>query len=142
MILEIRSKGQTVFPPSIHEGTHEQIGWVSDPDFSNITKIDKSELEACTGRLASAALLARYLKPGFFHDATVPLAGALIRMWGEEYTTFFIEVVGRAAGMQNIEDRKKIVRDTAKKLVTNEKNVSGWPSVKEYIPAEVRSGPH
>lgn len=137
MILEIRSSGQTVFPPSTHEGTHEQIEWEIPPDFGNLTTINKEELEAHVGRLASAALLARHLKLGCFHDATVALAGGLLRIWSEEYTTYFIEVVGRAAGMQDIEDRKRIVRDTARKLKKDEQNVSGWPKLKVYIPSEV-----
>ena len=86
MLLEIRSTGcQTVFPPSIHKDTGEQIAF-ADPAVVP-TSITPKDLLWAVERLAAVCLLARYLPATGRHKTQLAITGALLQDgWSEELT--------------------------------------------------------
>lgn len=130
MIVELRAGNhQTVFPPSRHP-SGEFIEWAEDGDAAIVAP---DELGARVARLAAAALLVRYWPPGARHEASLALAGGLLRSgWPEDATTHFIQAIARAAGDEEWEDRVRAVGDTAAARAAA-KPTTGWPTLREII---------
>src|SRR5262245_36650609 len=129
-LCELRSTGgQTMVCPSV---------WVDDenPDHTEAVVWERCgdpaplascELRAALGKVAAAALLARYWPTGCRHDLAGALAGGLLRAgWAAEAVTEFLEAIADAAGDEQQEDRSRYATDTAEKLRAGE-HVTGWP---------------
>jgi replicative DNA helicase len=113
-LLEVRASGQTLVPPSVCESGVARA-WET-PDLEP-ARVDDGELLHAAQHLAAAALLARIWPERGRHDATLPLAGALLRAgWGREKTETFVRAICAAARDEEVEDRVEVVRTTAEKL--------------------------
>ncbi len=133
MILELRGTGhQTMAPGSVHP-SGEPVEFES---FDDPTTVDLDELRSICGRVAAAAVLARHWLPGQRHDATLPLAGFLLRHgWTEVETADFLDAMAEAVGA----DRQKVaadVQDTANRLRAGG-TVTGFPTLLSYFPERV-----
>jgi hypothetical protein len=135
-LCELRSTGgQTMVPPSV---------WVDDEDphhtepvvweqLGRPAQLFADTLRAALGRVAAAALLARYWPTGCRHDLAGAVAGGLLRAgWSVEDTSRFLAAVAEAAGDSEGADRQRIATDTAAKLKAGAP-VSGWPKAAEYL---------
>jgi hypothetical protein len=124
-LCELRSTGgQTVFPPSTHP-SGESIEWEPDGTPARVTP---DELKSCVARLAAAALLARqWPSQGSRHDAAMALAGGLAGAgWDREYAAELIEAIARAAGDDEIEDRRRAAESTFDRTGIP---ATGWPAL-------------
>lgn len=131
VLVEIRGDGhQTAVPPSVHP-SGEEVKFYS---FGDPTEITLPELQAATGLLATAALLAKnWDNFGPRHFLTMHLAGALSRAgWNEAQVDYFITAVATTAMDEEIEDRRRVVRDTFL-LVADDNPSSGWPTLRETV---------
>ncbi len=135
MLVEIRSGGaQTVFPGSVHV-SGEPI------EFDNqapMLRINVPELVKQVRRLAAAALLARHWPDkGGRNDATLALAGALMRHgWVENVVEEFIRAVANVANDEEADDRITSVRYTHEKQTRGEPT-TGLPRLGEIVGKEV-----
>jgi putative DNA primase/helicase len=135
-LVELRTNGQTVVPPSRHVPTGEKILWNSEGEPA---EINADELLQAVAQVASAALLARYWPVGSRHYATLALAGMLLRAgWSEDATEKFILGVGTAAGDEEIESRSADVTSTAKRLDDTEPT-TGTPRLSELLGDDIVS---
>jgi hypothetical protein len=130
-LVELRTVGQTVVPPSLHEDTGEQLVW-HEADGAP-AKVAGDELSRVAGELAAATLLTRHWKTSIRHKLTLPLAGFLQRRgWPLDHVRHFITAVATAAGDDEISDRLKAIETTAEKLTTDEP-VNGGPVLRELL---------
>jgi len=131
MIVEIRStKGQTVFPPSIHKDTGEQIAFI-DPSVQ-LTSIKPSDLQFAVERLAAACLFARYLPATGRHDTQLAMAGAfLLDGWSEEQTTAILCAIYRLNGNEDAPKRASTVASTLARIKDNQ-GVWGWKKLEDH----------
>jgi len=134
MIVEIRSTGgQTIFPPSTHQGTGEPIGWDRENEPSPVTP---AELETAVSRLAAASLLARHWPAkGSRQEAALALAGGLIRgNWDEPEVEYYLNAVCLAAKDEEPRMRAKAAVTTARKA---EKPTTGFKTLAGLVGYEV-----
>jgi hypothetical protein len=131
-ILELRGTGgMTVYPPSLHKETGEQISWDS---FTEPAGITLDNLQRVVKEVAAAALLARHWPGvGDRDNAAMALAGGLLRAgWEVEEVERFIEAVAVAAKDEQVRMRLTKPRDTAEKLKQGE-HVTGWPTLAKLL---------
>ncbi|VTT99013.1 dna-directed dna polymerase : DNA polymerase OS=Meiothermus silvanus (strain ATCC 700542 / DSM 9946 / VI-R2) GN=Mesil_1349 PE=3 SV=1: Prim-Pol: DUF3987: DNA_pol_A_exo1: DNA_pol_A [Gemmataceae bacterium] len=140
LLLELRSTGgQSVVPPSVYpadpEGGHataEPCVWYRSGEPARVCV---KELHAAVSRVASAALIARHWPGGGRHNASLALAGGLLRAgWPEELVEAFVTAVCAAAGDTELKDRLTAVRTTAERL-RNGETAAGWPSFQQAVGA-------
>lgn len=114
MLMELRTNGQTVFPPSMHP-TGETIRWDRDGEPASIAP---DVLSAAVARLAAASLLARHWpSQGSRHHAALALSGALLRAgWSVGDVEAFVGAVAIAAGDEEAALRVRQVQSTAERL--------------------------
>ncbi|HVN89191.1 MAG TPA: DUF927 domain-containing protein [Candidatus Binataceae bacterium] len=119
MLVELRGTGaQTMVPPSIHP-TGERVNWEKD---GQPGPVDYHDLKSATAKLAAAALLARqWPAQGGRHNASLALAGALLRAgWTEDVVEQFVFLIARTAGDEEADSRRADVRSTARRIANNE----------------------
>jgi len=126
-LCEVRGSGvQTIVPPSVHPDG-ELIEWsgIGEP-----AEIDGRILRHYVAQLAACTLLARHWpSTGSRHDASLALAGALLRHgFTTDAATVFVTAAARVAGDPEITDREHAVRDTAAALRKGDK-VTGIPTL-------------
>ena len=139
MLVELRVNGQTVVPPSINQKSGEPVEWESDGDPADV---DGTELSRSVGQVAAVALLARYWRQGLRHNATLALAGMLLRSgWSEESVEQFVLAICSAAHDEEVDSRLQDIRSTAKRIEDDEP-ATGAPTLAgifdEVIVAKVR----
>jgi hypothetical protein len=130
MVLELRSTGtQTIWPPSVADEKRRAWDQEGEP-----ARIEAGELVLRAGRLAAAALLARHWPaPGARHEASLALAGGLLRAgWTADELAAFVWAVARAAGDDEPRDRVKSVATTARRM-EDDKAATGWPRLSELV---------
>jgi len=124
-LVELRTVGQTIVPPSIHP-TGEQLTWheaTGEP-----ATIPGDALARAAGELAGATLATRrYPKQGSRHEYALALAGFLLRQsgWDDARTVKFVCAVADAAGDDEIQDRENAVETTAERLAAGGKALGG-----------------
>lgn len=114
-LLEVRSTGlQTLVPPSTHP-SGEVCRWEKN---GAPAAVDTSELLSCTRLVAAGALISRlWPTRGSRHDAALALAGMLLRAgWPLEQTMAFLDVVARAAGDEEWQQRATGAKSTQDRL--------------------------
>jgi hypothetical protein len=134
-LLEQRGTGgQTVFPPSTHEGTGEPIGWHR---FEEPGRVELTALRRSAQQLSAAALLARHWPAEGSRDAAAPaLSGGLIRAgWDVEQVSRFVEAAAVAAGDEEARKRRAKAAPTARKQEEGKKT-TGWPKLEELLGAD------
>jgi len=139
-LLEIRSTGgQTAFPGTRHH-TGEMVEWEGKRGSApGSTKGDEEgwDLDRCAEMVAAGSMLARNWPDGTYHDGTLALAGGLARAgWDIRLAKDFLLGVGSVLGMNNLQDRERVIEDTYRKLDDGE-NVQGWPSVAKIFGDDV-----
>ena len=130
MLLELRSSGsQTIWPPSVADGKGRRWDREGVP-----AEVAPGDLAARAGRLAAACLLARHWpKQGGRHDASLALAGGLLRGgWAPDAITTFVQIVVQAAGDREVRDRVNSVTSTVQR-VQHGGAATGWPRLAELI---------
>jgi len=131
-LVELRSTGaQTMFPPSTHpEGS--QVAWLLDGEPG---LIDGVELWRSVARFAAVLRLAKAWPRGAHHDATLALAGGLLRAgWDRGQVDDFVRYVCMAAGdtEELDDDRMQAVRSTDLAMQAGGKT-TGWPSLAQLV---------
>jgi hypothetical protein len=126
MMLELRStRCQTLYPASMNP-SGEIVEWDGSGD-ETIRKITADELIELTDELAARALLVRSWNKITRHNASLPLAGWLMRAWEDEYRVKdFIARIARVAGDDEIEDRMTCVDTTIERLESGQ-TATGFP---------------
>jgi putative DNA primase/helicase len=113
-IIEIRVNGQTVVPPSINQRSGERVVWEQQgepADVNGLLLLKRVE------RIASAALIARYWPNGARHNATLALAGMLVRAdWLDEDIHEFVRAVVTAAHDEEGAARLRDIVSTSERL--------------------------
>lgn len=139
MLLEIRSTGaQTAFPSTLHE-SGEIVEWERDGagELLNQPPGDSEGLRLACEKVVAGAILARHWPRGTYHDGSLALAGGLARAgWDIETTKDFVWQIGQVLGMENLDDRMRVVEDTYRKFADGE-NIQGWPSAAEIFGDDV-----
>jgi hypothetical protein len=123
-LLELRSSGQTVMPPSLYENG-EQIIW-HEANGTPAT-VTGDILSAAVRELGAATLMVRqYPATGSRHDFSLALAGYLLRQgWAEDRVVRFVLAVAEVAGDGELKDRESAVETTAQRLATGGKAIGG-----------------
>ena len=132
VLLELRGNGgQTVFPPSLHQGTGELIGWDRFEERGHVTLAD---LQRAVGKAAAATILARHWpKKGARDKAALALHGALAHAgWSEEDIANFVKAVVTAAGDDEVRMRAGKAESTVAKLKNGDK-VTGFTTLANLV---------
>ena len=88
VLIELRTNGQTVAPPSLHARSGERVRW--EPG-GKPARCDGEELQKFVAHVAAAALVGRYWRKGSRHNAALALAGMLFRGgWTKEAVEQFL----------------------------------------------------
>ena len=132
-IIELRADGvQTVFPGSTHP-SGEFIDFEEDWGLEKTAQVEREKLETVVGKLAAAALLARYFPAKGRHDFCLALGGGLLRDgWTVEEAEPFVALVAWVGGSDSPRQRASTVHGTAEKIKAGEP-VTGWKRVSELI---------
>ena len=114
------TKAQTVFPPSIHKDTDQQITWEEDGEPA---KVDGTDLLRAVKHLAAAALMARYWPAeGGRHDAALTLGGFLGRLgFAKQDAGLIVEAIAKAAHDEEWRDRVRAAKDSIESYYKTEK---------------------
>lgn len=123
-LVEFRTTGaQTLIPPS-HHPSGEQLRW---EDAGEPMEIEApSLLEAVRWVAAGAAIARAWPSEGQRHEASMALAGGLIRDgWGVAETQRFLAAVTSVAGDPEVDDRIRAVASTVATLDA-ERHATGW----------------
>ncbi len=129
-LVEIRSTGvQTIVPPSVHPSGEEiRWEWEDGPG-----RVEGDALLHAVQQVAAVALLAQHWPRKGRHDASLALAGALLRAgWSQDQVKAFVRAICQAAGDEEVEDRIRAVQDTAQRLQAGER-VTGLPTLVEIM---------
>jgi DNA polymerase I-like protein with 3'-5' exonuclease and polymerase domains len=111
-LVEVRVSGQTVVSPSRHR-SGESYRWDRDGDPA---EVDGEVLVRVAAEAAAAGQLGRYWRDGIRHDASLCLAGWLLRNgWAQERIEVFIRAVCNAGKDPDVENRLEAVRSTVAK---------------------------
>ena len=134
MIVELRSTGaQTIVPPSRHPSGEDYI-WHEEGEAA---RVSAALLQTSVSTLAACVITSRHWQQGKRHNLAFALSGLLLRKgWPVEKTEHFIITAARAAGDDEIEDRRKAIQDTAEQL-KNGKPATGIPRLIELLPKDV-----
>jgi P4 family phage/plasmid primase-like protien len=126
MLVEFRVNGQTVVPPSINQKSGEPVEWESDGEPADV---DGAELSRLVGQVAAVALLARYWRQGLRHNATLALAGMLLRSgWSQDETERFVLAICSAAHDEELDSRLQDIKSTAEQI-KDEEPATGAPTL-------------
>lgn len=141
LLLEFRSTGgQSIVAPSVYGAEPEKGHPVAEPSVwashGEPARVSVDVLATAVRAVAAASLFARYWPGGGRHDASLALAGGLLRAgWLEEAVETFIVAVCAAARDTDVSDRLRSIRDTADRLRADKKAV-GFPTLVELPGAE------
>jgi len=132
VLVELRGTGgMTVYPPSTHKETGEQIFWeaFTDPGAVTLTGLQRAVRE-----VAAVSLLARHWPcQGSRQTAFLALAGGLLRAeWRLERIERFIEALATVTHDEEIKKRIQVVAQTTGKLEQDRK-ATGWPKLDELL---------
>jgi DNA polymerase I-like protein with 3'-5' exonuclease and polymerase domains len=132
VLVELRGTGgMTVYPPSLHMDTGEQITWERFTEPAQVTLV---ELQQAVREVAAVSLLARHWPAkGTRQDTFLALAGGLLRAgWAQDRTERFVEALAAATRDEEPRKRVQVVALTAGKQEQDRKT-SGWPKLEELI---------
>jgi putative DNA primase/helicase len=134
MIVEFRSTGtQTIVPPSLHPSSEHYV-WHEEDDPATVSS---ELLLKQIGILAACAITSRYWQIGKRHDMALSISRILLTAgWSIEDTEHFIVTAATIASDNEVEDRRKTVRDTAERLRKGE-SATGIPRLATLIPKDV-----
>lgn len=133
-LVELRSTGaHTLVPPSVHP-SGERYEWYSPLE---PTTVNSDKLLSKVSELAAATLLARYWAEGKRHEVALALSGTLLRnRWAKAEVEHFVSCVARAAGDEELSDRREAVNTTSAKL-EKDQNCSGLPTLRNLLPEPI-----
>ncbi len=138
LLLEFRSTGgQTVVPPSVYPIDVEKGHPTAEPcvwhRHGEPARVDLDVLRTAVRGLGAASLLGRHWPTGARHDASLALAGGLLRAaWPDEMIERFVEAVCSAAGDREVRDRLAAVRSSSERL-RNGEHATGWPTLANIL---------
>ena len=131
-LLEIRGAGaQTVIPPSLHEGTGEELRWERSGEPG---EVDTSLLEArCRLLAASTLIVHNYPEEGSRNEFSVAFAGVLLRAGVEpDFAKQLIRAVAEAADDEEASERAQAVTATGARI-ENQLPATGAPRLIEFV---------
>jgi hypothetical protein len=131
-LVELRSGGLTVYPPSTHKETGERIAW--DQPFTQPANVSLVDLQRAVQKLAAACLIARHWPGKGSRDvAAMALSGGLTRAgWTEDEVSQFVAAVAEAAGDEEIGMRASKAEPTSQKHADGQKT-TGWRKLIEVL---------
>ncbi|MCE9560426.1 MAG: DUF3987 domain-containing protein [Planctomycetes bacterium] len=131
-IIELRGGGgQTMTPPSIHP-SGERCVW---HEHGEPAHVNLETLRTAVRGVAAAALLGRHWPTGGRHEASLAVAGGLLRAnLPDEVIERFVTAVCLAADDREVSDRIRGVRDSSAKLSKAER-ATGWPHLAKLLGA-------
>jgi hypothetical protein len=134
VLVELRSNGQTLVPPSVHP-QGESLGWKI---FDAPAPVSAVCLQKAVKRVAAVAMLARrWASAGGRHNAALALSGGLARLgWPEEEIASFIKAVADAANDEELLDRLRAAEDT-QRAISNGDPATGWPTLSQLVGNQV-----
>lgn len=126
---------QSVLPPSLHpDGTH--YGWWLDA-FGPPHPITPDVLETRMLWINAGALMARHWPEGGRHDCMLAVAGGLLNAgWTTDDAEAWVRIVLHAACDDEMEDRIRVVYDTADRLALG-KDAVGFTRLQDYMDKRV-----
>jgi hypothetical protein len=136
MIVELRAGGgdkgaQTVFPPSVHKETGEQIAWEEDGEPATV---DGATLVRCTKEVGAYSLIARHWRgiAGRHHSAQV--VGGFLARAGKSAAEIklIVEAIAKAASDPNWKEQARTGGDAAD-AHDRGTNSYGYPALAEWI---------
>jgi len=130
MIVEYRANGaNTTFPPSVYEsGEPRKFSSDGEP-----AEVSRDELIRCVGKVAAASFLAQHWVEGTRHQASLAIAGMLLRAgWHLGEVEEFVRAICDAADDEEVRDRIENVQTTEKRL-GREQNATGFPTLADLI---------
>lgn len=134
MLLEVRANGgQTVFPPSTHEGG-EQIEWETDKAPGRCIWADL--VNAARKTAAAVHVVRGYPSKGSRQDFACALAGALLRTWDQAEVKQFLSAVCDYVGDEEQNKRLDAVTHSCDRK-SKGKTFTGWPRVAEYLGQDI-----
>jgi hypothetical protein len=131
-LIELRgTRSQTVYPPSLHQDTGEEIEWET---FTTPGEVPLADLQRAVREVAAASILARHWpSKGARDDAALALTGGLLRAgWTDEKIGTFIEAVAVAANDEEARSRAGKAAATRRKQEAGKKT-TGWPKLTQVI---------
>ena len=141
-LLEIRpldGARYTVFPPSVHESTGENIAWEKNRDGSFIYNKDPAEvevkdLEECCRELAVATVIADELSEGTRQELILALSGTLFKLgWDKDRVTSFTKpILEQFDDQKDFKDRMQGIDATWRKFNKGEA-ITGVSKLKELL---------
>ena len=134
MLCELRIKGQTIGPGSVHPNG-EQIDWHEHATAHAPARLEYDALKRAISQVAACALLARYWTDGIRHDASLALAGMFCRGGlDENQACYLMETICLAGDEQpaDIANRIATVADTYRRAERSEPFVGG-ATLEEYF---------
>jgi hypothetical protein len=140
MVLELRAKGQTVFPPSQYRNedmSMQRVVWTAGVEPGDIPEMPWAELQVKAKVLALlSVVLAAYPSKGSRDNVCMALAGTLARLGLDpEEADELIFTVARLANDEEAEHRRGKARAAADKIAAGEE-VTGLPTLLELLGLE------
>jgi hypothetical protein len=140
MVLEIRGKGQTVFPPSRYlreDKSVQSLVWSAGSMPGTIPEMAWDDLQQRTGVLALlSVVLAAYPTQGNRDNTCMALAGTLVRLGVEaDLADDLIVTVARLAGDEEADKRRGKARAAAERLAAGE-HLTGLPTLLGHLGLE------
>lgn len=135
-IVEIRADGhQSVLPPSLHY-SGQTVRWYEQ---GAPATCKWQELRRAVRRVAAAVVLANVWRQGIRNDASMAIAGWLLRAgWKLVDVERFLQAVYAAGNDEEADDHIKTIRRTKDKLASD-KRATGFPRLVELVGEDVAS---
>ncbi|MBF0382648.1 MAG: bifunctional DNA primase/polymerase [Magnetococcales bacterium] len=130
--VEVRTTGQTLFPPSVHP-SGEEIYWNINGNMEPAV-VDREELTDAVNKLALAAVLTRfYPSEGKRNDAALAITSIFLQGGlSPTETELYVSEIARVAGDEEWKQRGNNVEKTAEKIA-NKEPVTGSGRIEELM---------
>lgn len=132
MLLQVRSRGHTVFPGSTYEGDGKDRKYRGEPiewdDDVQVAEVEGGKLLKTAAHLAAASLILRYWNEGIRDILATAVTGVLLRIgWEPEHVDGFVTIIANAAGDREWNHTNKAAR------IAKSDRIQGLPALAQII---------